>query len=120
MRRTTLNSLKLHSYRLITRFLNLRPMMLRYQEPMKPRYQEPMKLRYQEPMKPRYQEPMKLRYQEPMKLRYLRSTLLLLKKLLSVRSTRCICVAAFSLPTVAVRMPSPTPWSVPSSFVTDG
>ena len=104
MRRTTLNSLKLHSYRLITRFLNLRP--------MKPRYQEPMKLRYQEPMKPRYQE--------PMKLRYLRSTLLLLKKLLSVRSTRCICVAAFSLPTVAVRMPSPTPWSVPSSFVTDG
>ena len=66
MRRTTLNSLKLHSYRLITRFLNLRP------------------------MKPRYQEPMKLRYQEPMKLRYLRSTLLLLKKLLSVRSTRCI------------------------------
>ena len=104
MRRTTLNSLKLHSYRLITRFLNLRP----------------MKLRYQEPMKLRYQEPMKLRYQEPMKLRYLRSTLLLLKKLLSVRSTRCICVAAFSLPTVAVRMPSPTPWSVPSSFVTDG
>ena len=104
MRRTTLNSLKLHSYRLITRFLNLRP----------------MKPRYQEPMKPRYQEPMKLRYQEPMKLRYLRSTLLLLKKLLSVRSTRCICVAAFSLPTVAVRMPSPTPWSVPSSFVTDG
>ena len=88
MRRTTLNSLKLHSYRLITRFLNLRPM--------------------------------KPRYQEPMKLRYLRSTLLLLKKLLSVRSTRCICVAAFSLPTVAVRMPSPTPWSVPSSFVTDG
>ena len=104
MRRTTLNSLKLHSYRLITRFLNLRP----------------MKLRYQEPMKLRYQEPMKLRYQEPMKLRYLRSTLLLLKKLLSVRSTRCICVAAFSLPTVAVRMPSPTPWSVPLSFVTDG
>ena len=104
MRRTTLNSLKLHSYRLITRFLNLWP----------------MKLRYQEPMKPRYQEPMMLRYQEPMKLRYLRSTLLLLKKLLSVRSTRCICVAAFSLPTVAVRMPSPTPWSVPSSFVTDG
>ena len=88
MRRTMLNSLKLHSYRLITRFLNLRPM--------------------------------KLRYQEPMKLRYLRSTLLLLKKLLSVRSTRYICVAAFSLPTVAVRMPSPTPWSVPSSFVTDG
>ena len=112
MRRTTLNSLKLHSYRLITRFLNLRP--------MKPRYQEPMMLRYQEPTMLRYQEPMKLRYQEPMMLRYLRSTLLLLKKLLSVRSTRCICVAAFSLPTVAVRMPSPTPWSVPSSFVTDG
>ena len=54
MRRTTLNSLKLHSYRLITRFLNLRP--------MKPRYQEPMMLRYQEPMMLRYQEPMKLRY----------------------------------------------------------
>ena len=90
MRRTTLNSLKLHSYRLITRFLNLRPMKPRYQEPMKLRYQEPMKPRYQEPMKLRYQEPMKPRYQEPMKLRYLRSTLLLLKKLLSVRSTRCI------------------------------
>ena len=120
MRRTTLNSLKLHSYRLITRFLNLRPMELRYQEPMKPRNQEPMKHCYQEPMKHCYQEPMKPRYQEPMTLRYLRSTLFLLKKLLSVRSMRCICVAAFSLPTVAVRMPSPTPWSVPSSFVTDG
>ena len=46
MRRTMLNSLKLHSYRLITRFLNLRPMKPRYQEPMKLRYQEPMKLRY--------------------------------------------------------------------------
>lgn len=53
MLRKTLNSLKLHSYRLITRFLNLRPMMLRYQEPMK--------------------------------LRYLRPTMLLLKKLVSVR-----------------------------------